>query len=103
MLDSSHFSCGSFNSKTGVFYIICSKFCDYTGLSPVLQLPSLILSFFLSFFLSFYSYISPFLSLFLSFTVSFLSVRIILDSKYNLKRWQIGEIASKIGQLYYHY
>ena len=27
----------------------------------------------------------------------------ILDAKYNLKRWQIGEIASKIGQLYYHY
>lgn len=29
--------------------------------------------------------------------------RIVLDSKYGLKRWQIGEIASKIGQLYYHY
>ncbi|XP_076455204.1 protein SCAI-like [Babylonia areolata] len=29
--------------------------------------------------------------------------RQILDSKYGLKRWQIGEIASKIGQLYYHY
>lgn len=29
--------------------------------------------------------------------------RLILDSKYGLKRWQIGEIASKIGQLYYHY
>ncbi|KAJ7370142.1 hypothetical protein OS493_034071 [Desmophyllum pertusum] len=29
--------------------------------------------------------------------------RSILDTKYNLKRWQIGEIASKIGQLYYHY
>lgn len=29
--------------------------------------------------------------------------RHILDSKYDLKRWQIGEIASKIGQLYYHY
>lgn len=29
--------------------------------------------------------------------------RAILDSKYGLKRWQIGEIASKIGQLYYHY
>ena len=29
--------------------------------------------------------------------------RQILDQKYNLKRWQIGEIASKIGQLYYHY
>ncbi|KAJ8687938.1 hypothetical protein QAD02_023733 [Eretmocerus hayati] len=26
-----------------------------------------------------------------------------LDTKYGLKRWQIGEIASKIGQLYYHY
>merc|ERR550534_3512007 len=29
--------------------------------------------------------------------------RHILDVKYDLKRWQIGEIASKIGQLYYHY
>ncbi|KAI1289391.1 Protein SCAI [Halotydeus destructor] len=29
--------------------------------------------------------------------------RPILDAKYGLKRWQIGEIASKIGQLYYHY
>ncbi|XP_032668869.1 protein SCAI [Odontomachus brunneus] len=29
--------------------------------------------------------------------------RMILDTKYGLKRWQIGEIASKIGQLYYHY
>lgn len=29
--------------------------------------------------------------------------RIVLDSNYGLKRWQIGEIASKIGQLYYHY
>lgn len=29
--------------------------------------------------------------------------RQVLDLKYNLKRWQIGEIASKIGQLYYHY
>ncbi|CAB0042952.1 unnamed protein product [Trichogramma brassicae] len=27
----------------------------------------------------------------------------VLDTKYGLKRWQIGEIASKIGQLYYHY
>ena len=26
-----------------------------------------------------------------------------MDQKYDLKRWQIGEIASKIGQLYYHY
>ncbi len=26
-----------------------------------------------------------------------------LELKYNFKRWQIGEIASKIGQLYYHY
>jgi hypothetical protein len=29
--------------------------------------------------------------------------RAILDTRYGLKRWQIGEIASKIGQLYYHY
>lgn len=29
--------------------------------------------------------------------------RQVLDQKYDLKRWQIGEIASKIGQLYYHY
>ncbi|XP_059849890.1 protein SCAI isoform X1 [Hemitrygon akajei] len=29
--------------------------------------------------------------------------RQILDNRYGLKRWQIGEIASKIGQLYYHY
>ncbi|CAL8113583.1 unnamed protein product [Orchesella dallaii] len=29
--------------------------------------------------------------------------RNILDKKYGLKRWQIGDIASKIGQLYYHY
>uniref|UniRef100_A0A8D8SC46 Protein SCAI n=1 Tax=Cacopsylla melanoneura TaxID=428564 RepID=A0A8D8SC46_9HEMI len=29
--------------------------------------------------------------------------RQVLDQKYGLKRWQIGEIASKIGQLYYHY
>ncbi|XP_022687352.1 protein SCAI-like isoform X2 [Varroa jacobsoni] len=29
--------------------------------------------------------------------------RQLLDIKYGLKRWQIGEIASKIGQLYYHY
>ncbi|XP_050403884.1 protein SCAI isoform X1 [Patella vulgata] len=29
--------------------------------------------------------------------------RQILDNKYGLKRWQIGEVASKIGQLYYHY
>ncbi|EDV24055.1 uncharacterized protein TRIADDRAFT_26147 [Trichoplax adhaerens] len=29
--------------------------------------------------------------------------RQILDNKLSLKRWQIGEIASKIGQLYYHY
>ncbi|XP_045542154.1 protein SCAI [Papilio machaon] len=27
----------------------------------------------------------------------------VLDNKYGLKRWQIGEIASKIGQLYYHF
>lgn len=25
------------------------------------------------------------------------------ESVYGLKRWQVGEIASKIGQLYYHY
>jgi hypothetical protein len=31
------------------------------------------------------------------------SHRQVLDLKYGLKRWQIGEIASKIGQLYYHY
>ncbi|VVC86287.1 unnamed protein product [Leptidea sinapis] len=29
--------------------------------------------------------------------------RYLLDRKYGLKRWQIGEIASKIGQLYYHF
>ncbi|KAJ0183623.1 hypothetical protein K1T71_000046 [Dendrolimus kikuchii] len=29
--------------------------------------------------------------------------RAVLDTKYGLKRWQIGEIASKIGQLYYHF
>ncbi|XP_063699214.1 protein SCAI isoform X2 [Culicoides brevitarsis] len=29
--------------------------------------------------------------------------RMVLDSQYGLKRWQIGEVASKIGQLYYHY
>ena len=29
--------------------------------------------------------------------------RAMLDARYGLKRWQIGEIASKIGQLYYHY
>ncbi|VDL95989.1 unnamed protein product [Schistocephalus solidus] len=29
--------------------------------------------------------------------------RQVLDEVYGLKRWQIGEIASKIGQLYYHY
>lgn len=29
--------------------------------------------------------------------------RAVLDSKYGMKRWQIGEIASKIGQLYYHF
>ncbi|XP_056601565.1 protein SCAI [Triplophysa dalaica] len=27
----------------------------------------------------------------------------LLDNRYGLKRWQIGEVASKIGQLYYHY
>ena len=29
--------------------------------------------------------------------------RQVLEQRYNLKRWQIGEIASKIGQIYYHY
>ncbi|CAF4330548.1 unnamed protein product [Rotaria sp. Silwood2] len=29
--------------------------------------------------------------------------RVLLDKKFSLKRWQIGEIASKIGQLYYHF
>ncbi|XP_072227704.1 protein SCAI isoform X2 [Leuresthes tenuis] len=29
--------------------------------------------------------------------------RQVLDTRYGLKRWQIGEVASKIGQLYYHY
>ncbi|KAJ8286429.1 hypothetical protein GJAV_G00039170 [Gymnothorax javanicus] len=29
--------------------------------------------------------------------------RQVLDTRYGLRRWQIGEIASKIGQLYYHY
>uniref|UniRef100_A0A8B9KU87 Suppressor of cancer cell invasion n=1 Tax=Astyanax mexicanus TaxID=7994 RepID=A0A8B9KU87_ASTMX len=29
--------------------------------------------------------------------------RSVLDNRYGLKRWQIGEVASKIGQLYYHY
>ncbi|CAF1368319.1 unnamed protein product [Rotaria sp. Silwood1] len=29
--------------------------------------------------------------------------RVLLDKKFGLKRWQIGEIASKIGQLYYHF
>ncbi|CAF1021702.1 unnamed protein product [Adineta steineri] len=29
--------------------------------------------------------------------------RVLLDKKYGLKRCQIGEIASKIGQLYYHF
>ncbi|KRX41856.1 Protein SCAI [Trichinella murrelli] len=29
--------------------------------------------------------------------------RTVLNACYGLKRWQIGEIASKIGQLYYHY
>ena len=30
-------------------------------------------------------------------------IRVLLDQKFGLKRWQIGEIASKIGQLYYHF
>lgn len=29
--------------------------------------------------------------------------RAILESTYSLKRYEIGELASKIGQLYYHY
>uniref|UniRef100_A0A8C9VXX6 Suppressor of cancer cell invasion n=1 Tax=Scleropages formosus TaxID=113540 RepID=A0A8C9VXX6_SCLFO len=29
--------------------------------------------------------------------------RQVLDTRYGLRRWQIGEVASKIGQLYYHY
>lgn len=31
--------------------------------------------------------------------------RPVLEDKenYGLKRWEVGEIASKIGQLYYHY
>ncbi|CAM4744582.1 unnamed protein product [Rotaria magnacalcarata] len=29
--------------------------------------------------------------------------RVLLDKNLSLKRWQIGEIASKIGQLYYHF
>uniref|UniRef100_A0A2K5ZHP6 Suppressor of cancer cell invasion n=1 Tax=Mandrillus leucophaeus TaxID=9568 RepID=A0A2K5ZHP6_MANLE len=33
----------------------------------------------------------------------FNGLRQVLDNRYGLKRWQIGEIASKIGQLYYHY
>ena len=33
----------------------------------------------------------------------YLLIRILLDQKFGLKRWQIGEIASKIGQLYYHF
>jgi len=37
------------------------------------------------------------------YLVLLLISRSILDSDYGLKRWQIGEIASKIGQLYYHY
>lgn len=32
-----------------------------------------------------------------------LADRQVLDTRYGLKRWQIGEVASKIGQLYYHY
>ncbi|KAF9418564.1 hypothetical protein BGZ94_009661 [Podila epigama] len=29
--------------------------------------------------------------------------RFVLENNYGLKRWEVGEIASKIGQLYYHY
>lgn len=39
----------------------------------------------------------------LRFVFFILSDRQVLDSRYGLKRWQIGEVASKIGQLYYHY
>lgn len=37
------------------------------------------------------------------FVSSSFSFREVLENLYGLKRWQIGEIASKIGQLYYHY
>ena len=30
-------------------------------------------------------------------------LRVLLEKQFGLKRWQIGEIASKIGQLYYHF
>ncbi|KAF9974234.1 hypothetical protein BGZ73_002420 [Actinomortierella ambigua] len=29
--------------------------------------------------------------------------RFVLENSFGLKRWEVGEIASKIGQLYYHY
>ncbi len=35
--------------------------------------------------------------------INFLFFRSALDQHYKLERWQIGEIASKIGQLYYNY
>jgi hypothetical protein len=31
------------------------------------------------------------------------ALRFVLENSYGLKRWEVGEIASKIGQLYYHY
>ncbi len=37
------------------------------------------------------------------FDFALLDNRQVLDNRYGLKRWQIGEVASKIGQLYYHY
>lgn len=40
---------------------------------------------------------------FMTILISMMYFRQILDAKYGLRRWQIGEIASKIGQLYYHY
>ncbi|KAF9950696.1 hypothetical protein BGZ72_007687 [Mortierella alpina] len=33
----------------------------------------------------------------------FTGLRFALETTYGLKRWEVGEIASKIGQLYYHY
>ncbi|KAF9314197.1 hypothetical protein BG003_004397 [Podila horticola] len=33
----------------------------------------------------------------------FAGLRFVLENSYGLKRWEVGEIASKIGQLYYHY
>ncbi|KAG0244540.1 hypothetical protein BGW41_007303 [Actinomortierella wolfii] len=33
----------------------------------------------------------------------FAGLSFVLENSYGLKRWEVGEIASKIGQLYYHY